>query len=309
MQGIEIAKAYWEQCGRPVIEQEFPELMKYIAVGLVGAGSECFGFDDELSRDHDFGPGFCIFLPGEDMVDRRLEFLLERAYAKLPKEFMGLKKELMNPAGGNRCGVFRTADWYREKTGLSEAPCGWQDFMSLPDHALAEAVNGEIFYDAYGEFSAIRKAWQAPPQDYIYKKLCGALISMSQAGEYNYPRCLRRNDRAAAHLCADEFVKAAVTAVFACFGMPVPYYKWTFRALKDLEKEKRTAPFSAILEEILYSEEASALIAEASGEILSLTASMHLQGTYAADLQSAAFELNNRVADPQLRNLSPLAAI
>ena len=95
MNGLELSRAYYERFGRPMLEKDFPELLPYLAVGLFGKGSECFGWDDALSRDHDFEPGFCIFLPEEELVDRRREFQLERAYAKLPKEFEGVKRSLL----------------------------------------------------------------------------------------------------------------------------------------------------------------------------------------------------------------------
>ena len=60
--GLELCEAFYEEYGRPMILQKFPEYEKMIAAGLVGEGSECFGFDDQTSRDHDFGPGFCLWL-------------------------------------------------------------------------------------------------------------------------------------------------------------------------------------------------------------------------------------------------------
>ena len=86
MKGLELAKAFYEEYGKPMLE-EFPEIKDKLAIGLCGSGSECFGFDDEFSKDHDFEPGFCIFLPDEREVDRHTAFRLERAYAKLPMEF------------------------------------------------------------------------------------------------------------------------------------------------------------------------------------------------------------------------------
>ena len=83
MKGLELSRSYFENFGRTMLE-EFPDILPKIAAGLCGSGSECFGFDDDISRDHDFEPGFCIFLPSEETVDRRSAFLLERAYSKLP---------------------------------------------------------------------------------------------------------------------------------------------------------------------------------------------------------------------------------
>ena len=86
MQGLELSRRFYEEYGAPMLHAQFPAWEDRIAVGLVGSGSECFGFDDDCSRDHDFGPDFCLFLPEEDVLDRKTAFQLERAYAGLPKQ-------------------------------------------------------------------------------------------------------------------------------------------------------------------------------------------------------------------------------
>ena len=58
MNGMEMARRFWEQAGKPMLQSRYPDYAERIAVGLVGYGSECFGFDDALSRDHDFGARF-----------------------------------------------------------------------------------------------------------------------------------------------------------------------------------------------------------------------------------------------------------
>lgn len=49
-----------------MIHEKFSEYERRIAVGFAGEGSDCFGFDDEISMDHDYGLGFCIWLTDED---------------------------------------------------------------------------------------------------------------------------------------------------------------------------------------------------------------------------------------------------
>ena len=58
MKGLELSRAYFEAYGRPMLERDFAQVIDRIAVGLVGHGSECFGFDDEISLDHDVSNGF-----------------------------------------------------------------------------------------------------------------------------------------------------------------------------------------------------------------------------------------------------------
>ena len=305
MKGLEISRAFWEEHGKPMMEERFPELLDLTAVGLVGPGSECFGYDDEISRDHDFEHGFCIYLPDEERVSRRKEFLLGRAYESLPKEFMGLRRSLFNPAGVNRRGVFRTEDIYRQLTGFSGPPGDWRAYLSVPDCAMAEVTNGEVFFDGLGEFSAIREAWRNPPEDVQRKKLCGYLIRMSQTGEYNHPRCLERGDEASAFLTAAEFVKAAAAAFGWVYNRPSPYYKWCLRFVQDLPKGEMYAGY---LKNALCPD-GSTCIAEAR---ILLTAVLQEQGLVpegTEDLQKAAFIINDGIRDGVLRSLSPLAAV
>ena len=56
MNGLELSKAYFDAYGLPMLRERFPRLLPLLAAGLTGSGSECWGYDDEWSRDHDFEP-------------------------------------------------------------------------------------------------------------------------------------------------------------------------------------------------------------------------------------------------------------
>ena len=234
MKGLELARRYYEEYGEPMLREQFPEIGDKIAVGLCGSGSECFGFDDKISRDHDFEPGFCLFLPDENIVDRKTAFRLERAYANLPKSYLGFERQRMNPVGGNRHGVIRWADFFLEKCGSADGRLSLSQWLSLPESALAEAVNGEIFYDGSGEFTRIREQLSSMPEDVRRKRLAGLLVLMKQAGLYNYPRTLAHGESGAAQLAVGEFVNAAMRVIFLLNRRYMPYYKWSFRAMREL---------------------------------------------------------------------------
>ena len=312
MKGEAISRCFFEEYGKPMLE-DFAELMPYLAVGFTGSGSECFGFDDATSRDHDFEPGFCIFLPGEDIVDRRAAFLLERAYAALPGEFMGLKRSLMGPVGGARKGVLRTAQFFQDRTGTPEREMTIGQWLAAPEYALAEAVNGEIFFDNFGEVTERRRALAFYPEDVRRKKLAGHLLGMAQAGQYNYMRCIRHGEGAAAQLAAGEFVRSAISVIFLLNRRYQPYYKWSFRALRALPKLSEQAETLAwLLTTDNTPETAQAKLDAIEGvaaAVIDELIAQELTRANCGDLEKHAYSVNDRVSDAQLRNDHILSAV
>ncbi len=314
MNGLELAKGYYEEYGKPMLEREFPELLPYLAVGFVGSGSEHYGFDDEISRDHDYEPGFCIFIPGEDIIDRRQEFRLERAYAKLPKEYAGLKRQIISPVGGKRNGVIRTKDFYLNAVGSESGELSLEQWLRLPDYALAEACNGEVFTDNYGEFSAIRERLLCMPEDIRLKRLAGNLLIMAQSGQYNFMRCLKHHEPEAAQLAFVEFVNAAMKTAFLLQDRYMPYYKWSFRALRELIGSEE---LSKKLSFLLFGDNRDSGAAEKRYEVIEEIASdtiarlqeKEITNAVCGDLEKHAYSVNDKIADSSIRNLDILAAV
>ena len=313
MRGIELSKAYFEEYGRPMLENDFSELMPYLCVGLFGSGSECFGFDDEVSTDHDFEPGFCIFLPGEDVVDRRSAFLLERAYAKLPGEFMGYSRNKLSPVGGARKGVLRTNEFFEEKIGSMDGSLTFEQWLTVPEQALAECTNGEIFFDNYGEVTKIRESLAEYPKDIMKKKLAGNLLLMAQAGQYNYKRCIDHGEEAAAQLAVFEFVNAAIEVIFLLNGAYKPYYKWSFRALRALDKLSLEAEIMEYLittgNDADTAEEKYYAIEGIASDVIDELAEQELTKAICGDLEKHAYSVNDSIENAEIRNLHILAAI
>ena len=154
MKGMELSRRYFEEYGRTMIDEKLSRYREYIAAGLVGEGSECFGFDDQLSADHDFGPAFCIWIPESLYETAGAE--IQKAYDSLPQSYMGYRR-ITSAQGGGRVGVLTTEGFYRKFTGLDHAPADNMEWFRIPERFLATAVNGQVFVDNNGRFSQIRR--------------------------------------------------------------------------------------------------------------------------------------------------------
>lgn len=112
--GLKLCREYYETFGEPMIKKRFADYIGKIATGLVGEGSDCFGLDDALSQDHDWGPGFCIWVTDETYQAIGKE--LEAAYQELPCEFKGYKRNTSDQGRG-RMGVHTIETFYQSLIG------------------------------------------------------------------------------------------------------------------------------------------------------------------------------------------------
>ena len=262
--GLKLARAFWTQMGKPMIAAKYPQYAGRIAAGLVGHGSECYGFDDAYSQDHDFGPRFCLWLTDEDYA--AIGEQLEADYEALPRKFsvdaqgrVTFEAHARSDASGafssagagspvtpraqganRRDGVFRIGDFFESITGYRTAPAQTapHEWLMLQESTLAAATNGEVFADPTGQFSKTRQGFKDMPDDVRLTLISKRLGMIAQAGQYNLPRSLKRGDGAAAWLSIHEFVQATASLVFLV-NVPMvvgymPYYKWQFAALRKL---------------------------------------------------------------------------
>ena len=306
MQGIELSKKYYEEFGREMIEKNFPEYKNRIAVGLVGNGSDCFGYDDELSKDHDFEPGFIMWLNDEDYDE--INFKLFREYEKLPKEFLGLKRQATSFFGTGKYGVKRIGEFYSEFTGIKGAPSSWKDWMNIPEYSLAAATNGVVFKDNLGEFTEIRnEILNGMPEDVRLKKIAARAALMAQSGQYNYKRCMEHKEIGAASLALADFVKNAASIIFLLNKKHAPFYKWIFRRLMELEILSETTQDLDWIVNIennnINKNEICKKIESVSALIIEELKNQNLSYGEWDYLEPHAYEVMKRIKDEEIRNL------
>lgn len=233
MKGLELSRNYYDTYGRTMIDEQFPEIAGYTAAGLVGYGSECLGFDDEISRDHDYGPSFCIWLPREIYV--RFGKAVQAAYDALPKTFLDFSERVEEAQGKGRVGALCLEDFYGGILGTETLPHTDAQWLMIPEEALSTAVNGCVFEDRLGAFSAFREGLlRYYPESIWRRKLADALARTSQAGQYNYARAMQRGERVAAELALSEFVRESMHLVYLLNRSYAPFYKWMHRGLHEL---------------------------------------------------------------------------
>ena len=234
---IEKNRWFCDHCVAGMIHERFPEYEDRIAVGIAGEGSDCFGYDDEISRDHDFGTGVCLWLTDADMA--RFGSPLSAAYNELVDS---AERAYLTERLRERRGVMTVRNFYSnilniecdaEKPFLSE-----EQWLTLDHSCLKTAVNGEVFRDGPGVFTAFREYLMGYYPDRVWRmRIAQQLHEYASAFQVNYARCMSRQDTVAAELCRARGLSSAMELFFLIKREYPPYYKWTFRALGELDTE------------------------------------------------------------------------
>ena len=303
MKGLELARGYYEACAKELLKERFPALFDRMTIGLAGEGSECFGFDDDYSRDADFGPAFCIWLDGKDYL--RYGQFVQQLYDDLPVMFEGYWTSEDPGVAVKKRGVLCTPVWYEGFTGFGKGPRVTEQWLRVSDFSLAAATNGQIFKEGKDSaFMEIRRYLQAGyPEDIRLKRIAMRAVMMGQAGQANYRRSYERGEYVAAALAAGEFAKAGLCMVYLLNHAYAPYYKWLHRGLKGMEKLPRSYELFDRLAKAAPGPETEELIERICALVIAEMKRQSLTDRDSSQMTAHCGDILDRIKDQRLRDM------
>lgn len=304
MRGIEESERLYREHFIPALEAEYPECGQVYAAGLSGSGSECYGTDDLLSRDHAFSNGFYIWLTDED--DIKFGVRLNRIYRSVFGSF-GTVSELRGANGCER-GVITLDEFFLPYLGRRGLPTDIREWLSIPDRALAEALNGGVFYDGRGALTEYRRRLSEDmPRDIRLKRAAAAAALAAQAGQYNFHRCISRGDNCAAALCIARFAEELSELLFIIEDSFAPYYKQRLAVMRTREEMRPVAEGLSYLLSAetsrVTAEQKLSVIEELSADAAERLVSRGMSEAHGSFLEPHAYSIMSRIKEPFIRSL------
>lgn len=279
------------------IKAKYPDLYSRICLALVGVGSECLGFDDEISEDHDFSSRCQIFLDDSDYKTYKSD--LESSLKIFCKDLESLTSNLKDI----NVEIMSIPNFYKYYTLFENGPKTESEYRKVPMDLLCVATNGKVFLDNLGKFSEIRnRLLNFYPEDIRLKKIAFQLNKMAQSGQYNYSRMIKRGDTVAANIAQGEFVKHYLEFVHLLNKKYMPFYKWSYRSACSLEiLGNFTHDNLKKLSEASISEKES-LIEEICSTVVNTLNELGLSNSKIDFLTYQAEEVRKNILNPSLRN-------
>jgi hypothetical protein len=236
MNGMELSRRFFMEAGLPLLRRQFPDLADGAAAGLVaggfesGCGSEVGGFDDAISRDHNWGPRFFLFLSEADKSKRgeEVQRLLD---AELPATFAGFGSSATT-LPKHKAYVVTPEENLRAVLQLDRPPDSDLEWIHLPEIRLFEYTAGTIFHEPVPLVSPLRARFAYYPDNVWYKRLSFAFFELHAAG--NAVRMARRDDAVACRFYVTCLLRNVMRVCFLLRRRYAPYHKWLFRALQRL---------------------------------------------------------------------------
>lgn len=165
---VTLSEAFFKELVRPAIEANAPQLLEQGAFGRFGYGSECLGLDDEISRDHHWGPQIDLLLPKAALEQLDPE-VFRRIAASFPDKFQGFPLIAGQGAtAGLSAGSIEA--FLIQTIGRTTSPASSHDWLEIAEEDIIHIVNGKVFHDSQGDFSRIRSVFSDYYPDDVWKR-------------------------------------------------------------------------------------------------------------------------------------------
>jgi hypothetical protein len=176
--GIELARLFYQEAVRPILENDFPGLI--YSAALLGTGSEVLGFDTEMSTDHSWGPRLFLFLQDSDHEKLADPIRLALGH-QLPLTFRGFYTHYeTTPEEPNthipgatdqrpithRVVTDTFSNFLETYTGAAlDKGISLLDWLLIPEQKLRTLTGGGLFHDGLGTVAPLRQKLAWYPHD------------------------------------------------------------------------------------------------------------------------------------------------
>ncbi len=246
IKGRELCRGFFLDTAKPVLDKYFPDL-RYSA-GLLGYGSDVLGYDDEVSRDHMWGPRFYLFLAPADMV--RKEEILSVLARNLPYTYRGYSVNFSRPDPndhGVRRPEFVTSgtvdpliftetfdDFLTEQLGTSSPEAmSAADWLTVSEHRLLSLAAGTFFEDRLGLRGRLEAIRYYPETVRRYRIASNWDILASEQAFVR--RCADVGDDLGSRIVAARMAERLMRLCFLYKKVYAPYSKWFGTAFAQLD--------------------------------------------------------------------------
>ncbi len=256
--GIELSRRFYREVVGPLLERRWPDLRHSAA--LIGSGSEVMGFDDAMSRDHNWGPRLLLFLDRDER--NAMEQPIRRYLAEtLPASFLGYSTSFSEPdpenhgtrilqdaAGGavrHFAEIVDIQSYLERYLGVADwLALDAYDWLTLPEQKLRSLVSGEVFHDglrtrkgstqgAGGGLAEVRRALAWYPRDVWLFRMAAVWTRISQE-EHLMGRAGIVGDEVGSALIGGRLVRDLMRLGFLIERTYAPYPKWFGTAFQRL---------------------------------------------------------------------------
>jgi hypothetical protein len=238
--GADLARRFYADVVGPLLARERPEL-RY-AAGRLGPGSDVLGFDDPMSRDHDWGCRLTLLVDGSDAaVVPAITQVLDR---DLPESFLGLPVRFpltSNAAVTHQVQVATVAGFAVSRLGVDPTgPLTAADWLILNSQAVLEVTAGPVFADQTRALGPARAALRWYPPDVERYVLAAGWQRIEQQLPFVGRTGLRGDELGSRLLCA-QLAGDLVALAFLLSRRWAPYAKWRGTAFGSLPVASRLA--------------------------------------------------------------------
>jgi Domain of unknown function (DUF4037) len=216
----------------PQLKRALPDAYDRLAVGIIGTGSDVLGLDDDISRDHHWGPRANVLYLGQD--SEKVAARVRECFVSLPRRYREIELAVNVK---NQTGVCAGTieDFFIEFLGTAELPCCDSDWLKYCEVDLLHVTGGAMVYDGLGEMTRRRELLAYYPENLWKKRLADwCMYACGRDAPYNVHRVSKRGDLISSTIYFGLCAKRLMELCFMLNRRYAPYTKWLNRAFRQL---------------------------------------------------------------------------